>query len=287
MKTRASNVDDWLRRAAEQLAATAENPVLEAQLLLAESLHQPRAWLLAHPEYLLDQSTQINAEARLMRVCAGDPLPYVLGHWEFYALDFLISPAALIPRPETEIIVEAANDWLMAHPLQRWMADVGTGSGCIAAALARQYPDLNVIALEISAPAISLAQLNFEQIGVTQQVQLIQSNLLDGLPHPVDLLCANLPYIPSEDVDRLAVSRSEPRLALDGGADGLRVIERLLSQMAEKQACRSLALLEIEFRQGDAARALAQRYFPLAEVTVLPDLAGKDRVLKIQMAHHL
>lgn len=287
MKTRANNIGNWLRTAAERLAASAENPALEAQLLLAECLQKPRSWLLAHPEYPIDEPILTEADALLSRVCCGEPLPYVIGHWEFFGMDLLVSPVGLIPRPETEMLVEAALDWLLAHPFQRWVADVGTGSGCITAVLTRHIPDIKVIALEISPAAISLALENFRRSGITQQVELIQSDLLEGLPHPVDLLCANLPYIPGEDVDGLTVSHSEPRLALDGGADGLRLIERLLGQMAKQQACRSLALLEIEARQGDAVRALARKYFPLAEVSVLPDLAGKDRVLKIQMAQDI
>lgn len=260
-----------------------ENPSREAQLILSTATKQPRSWLLAHPEFFLESQFYKHANKMLAAYLEGSPLPYVLGHWEFFGLDLLVTPDVLIPRPETELLVETALDWLRRHPNRNQVADVGTGSGCIAIALARQLPGINIVGLDISSQALTVAAQNVKVHNLTDRISLVQSDLAEALTAPVDVVCANLPYIPSETLAELDVAKNEPHLALDGGEDGLRLVEQFLAQLVSGNLCRGLVLLEIEARQGQSASALAKAYFPAANVEVKKDLAGHDRLVIIEM----
>ena len=263
------------------MAATSDQPGLDAQLLLAHALQKPRAWLLAHPEEPLTPEQQSQLDALLERYRAGEALPYLLGHWEFFGRDFIVSPAVLIPRPETELLVEQALQWLEHHAGRR-VLDVGTGSGCIAISLACARPDLQVIASDLSLAALQVAQRNAHRHPAQSRLAFVQADLLSAFTSEFDLVCANLPYIPSATLAGLDVARREPRLALDGGADGLQAIRTLLQQLPGRLAPAALALLEIEANQGPAALSLAQALFPQAAVAVLPDLAARPRLLRIE-----
>ncbi|RME87431.1 MAG: peptide chain release factor N(5)-glutamine methyltransferase, partial [Anaerolineae bacterium] len=238
-----------------------ETPALDAQVLLAHVTGKPRAWVLAHPDVPLTPEQERALKAALSRIERGEPLPYVLGHWEFYGLDFLVTPDVLIPRPETELLVEHAIEWLTAHPERRLAADVGTGSGCIAIALAVHVPDLSVIATDISAAALEVARRNARRLDVGERIRFICCDLLPEPSEPLDLLCANLPYIPSATLRDLDVYRREPTLALDGGPDGLDLIRRLLTIAPRYLSPGGLILLEIEASQGVQALALAYDAF--------------------------
>ncbi len=256
---------------------------LEAQVLLAHALNRPRAWLLAHPEVPLPPDLLAPLAQQLDRLAAGVPLPYLTGEQEFFGLDFEVTPDVLIPRPETELLVETALAWLQARSRQIiTAADVGTGSGCIAVALAHHAPNLRVFASDRSPAALAVARRNLLRHSLLRRVTLLQADLLTALRGPLDLLCANLPYIPSGKLAHLSVARHEPRLALDGGPDGLSLVAALLSDAPRLLAPGGLALLEIEAGQGPAALQLAQAAFPHARATVLPDLAGLDRLIKIE-----
>ena len=189
----------------------------------------------------------------------------------------------LIPRPETELLVERALGWLREHPDRRAAADVGAGSGCIAVTLARHTPDLHVAAVDRSPAALDVTRQNARAHGVDARIDFFQADLLGSVPGSFDLICANLPYIPSADVNGLAVARHEPRLALDGGPDGLDLIRRLLAQLPTRLSPGGLALFEIEYRQGQSATALAQAAIPAARVQILPDLSGLDRILEVAL----
>ncbi|HPH97034.1 MAG TPA: peptide chain release factor N(5)-glutamine methyltransferase [Anaerolineaceae bacterium] len=274
----ASLLADLTRR----LAPLTGTPSLEAQVLLAHVLDCSRTRLLAHPETELSAAQSAHLNALAARRLAGEPLPYLIGRWEFYGNTFTVTPAVLIPRPETELLVETALAWLQAHPGRRRAADVGSGSGCIAITLALHCADLRLAAVDRSAAALAVAQQNACQHGVAQRVAFFQGDLLAAAAGPLDLVCANLPYIPSQTVDGLPVTRFEPRLALDGGADGLDLIRRLLAQLASRLAPGGLALFEIEAGQGQSALAAARMALPQAAACVLPDLAGLSRLLKIE-----
>ncbi len=291
---------------AKRLQPVSETAYLDAQLLLAHILGVTRTWVLAHPEAILSAEQLSDLEAGARRLEAGEPLPYLLGHWEFFGLDFIVTPAVLIPRPETELIVEQALNWLEARFGTRDVSacravDVGCGSGCVAIALVANFLSLHVTAVDLFSQALEVARRNVERHGLAGRVTLAQADLLPPQPPVFDLICANLPYIPSAKLDDLPVARWEPRSALDGGPDGLALIRRLLQQAAGRLAERSsapvfgagggLLLLEIESSQGAAAALLARQAFSRWEeqggevqVNVLPDLAGLDRLVRVEIS---
>ncbi len=277
------NAGDWLKAATNRLRGR-ETPALEAQLVLARVLARPRASVLAHLDQALEPAQVDELERLLDLLEGGVPLPYVLGEQEFYGMTFKVSPAVLIPRPETELLVDEGLNWLKARPDRRRAADVGTGSGCIAAALAAHVPDLRLLAVDRSRAALEVARDNFRRHRLLERVRLAQSDLLSCSGGPFDLVCANLPYIPSRTLADLDVARHEPRSALDGGLDGLELIARLLADSRRWIAPGGLLLLEVESGQGQTAPALARQFFPSAEIGVKEDLAGHPRLLKIQLS---
>jgi len=259
-----------------------ESAALDAQVLLAHVLAKPRSWILAHPEALLDEYLLAQVESLTRRLESGEPLPYIIGHWEFYGLDFTLSPAVLIPRPETELLVEHALHWLVEHPARRRILDVGTGSGCIAVSIAVNCPDARILATDISLEALLVARQNVLRHAVSHRVQLLQCDLLPPTSPPFDLLCANLPYVPAADLPQLSVAAHEPPLALDGGVDGVIWISRFLERTPFALASGGCILLEIEASQGSLVAGFVETAFPQAGVQVLPDLAGRDRLVAIQ-----
>jgi len=264
------------------LQSNSDTPSLDAQVLLAHILQKPRTWILAHPESQLTSSQQESLLQKLSQLRAGTPLPYILGHWEFYGLDFTISPAVLIPRPETELLVEEALKWLRAHPNRRLAADIGTGSGCIAITIAKQIPNLHVTATDISPKALKVARANAEKHFIDKQIEFVLTDLLTIERSTYNIICANLPYIPKATLHNLEVYLREPTLALDGGPDGLNIIRELVKMAPDHLIPGGVLLLEIDASQGVPALTLAQEAFPDAEVQLLTDLAGRDRLIRIE-----
>ncbi|HSO26849.1 MAG TPA: peptide chain release factor N(5)-glutamine methyltransferase [Anaerolineales bacterium] len=280
-------MSDLTVRAALQTLAGAldrlsDTPTLDAQVFLAHVLTANRTWVIAHPEAKLTESQEQVFFAGLARLQAGEPLPYVLGHWEFFGLDFWLNADTLIPRPETEMLVEAALGWLQTHRTPVRAVDVGAGSGCIAVSLAYHAAELQVFAGDISYRALQAVNQNAQRHNVAARVQVFQGDLLAPLTGPFDLICANLPYIPTVDLTALRVVHHEPRRALDGGLDGLVQIRRLLTQAPARLAADGLLLLEIEASQGDQVSALARAAFPRALVRIQSDLAGRERLAIVQ-----
>jgi len=273
---------DWLADASRQ-DSTYPIPALEAQALLAHVTGLSRAQILAHPERPLDPEQWAALRHALARLQNGEPLAYITGRREFYGLELIVSPDVLVPRPETELLVERAILWLHAHPGRRRAADVGTGSGCIAVALAHTLPDLSVTAGDRSPAALAVAAANSRSHGLADRIHFVCSDLLEQMPGPFDLLCANLPYIPTATLHHLAVAQHEPHLALDGGPDGLRLIAHLLAQASACLAPAACLLLEIEAGQGQSAPALAYATFPQASIHLHHDYAGHPRLLHIQL----
>ena len=275
--TTKNDLSGWLEAARQALVAVSDQPSLEAQVLLGGKLGKSRAWIFAHSETVLTKAELSQLDQWVNRRLNHEPLPYILGQWEFYGLNFSITPDVLIPRPETEQLVDLGLGWLKDHPGPRKAVDVGTGSGCIAASLAYWSPELVVYACDRSMAALRVASQNFRSHGLANRVMPVACNLLAALRGPFDLICANLPYIPSETLADLAVSRFEPRLALDGGPDGLRLIEPLLAQSSQRLSPGGRIVLEIEFSQDLSAVETARRYFPRAGITLKRDLSGLPR----------
>lgn len=279
---------DWLQSASRRLlhrapeTRTPQEAAIESQVLVGHVISRPRAWILAHPEYPLPAEQVEYLEALLARLAEGTPLPYLTGHQEFFGLDFEVSPAVLIPRPETELMVETALDWLKANPNRHHAADVGTGSGCIAISLAKHAPHLRLTAVDRSWQALQITRRNLQKHHCQNNIHLLNGDLLTALNGPLDLVCANLPYIPHATLESLEVARHEPVQALDGGPDGLRFVEALLEDAPRWLAPGGLLLLEIESSQGESAARLAQCHLPQARVQVRQDLAGLDRLVIVQ-----
>ncbi len=271
-----------IKQASKAAEAHSETPALDAQTLLAGIMQRSRAWLLSHPEARLTP----RQHRRLNRACTmlaqGIPLPYVLGRWEFYGRKFALSPAVLIPRPETETLVELALAWLRTHPNRRRTADIGTGSGIIAITLAAEIPNLTCTATDISKAALGIAALNASAHGVADRIRLLYADLLEGVSETFDLIAANLPYIPTKRLASLEVAHHEPRIALDGGADGLALIRRLLMQAQNRLRPGGVIMLEIDDSHAQTAPKIARALFPNAAVQVHNDLTSRPRVLAVQ-----
>jgi release factor glutamine methyltransferase len=261
-----------------------EQPYQVALILLAHVLQKPKTWVLAHPETHLNPDQKAHLERLVRRLQAGEPLPYLTGKQAFFGLDFAVSPAVLIPRPETELLVEQALSWLDVHPEVKTVLDVGTGSGCIAITLAMRKPWLTITATDLSAEALEIARQNAETLQVKDQITFEQANLLAPGDQSFDLVCANLPYIPSTKLEQVNTLGFEPTMALDGGTDGLSLIRRLLEQLPSRLNRPGLVLLETEATLGAQTLALAKIAFPQADLRLLQDLAGLDRLVRIEVS---
>lgn len=210
------------------------------------------------------------------------PKQYQQGYTEFYKLKFKLTPDVLIPRPETELIVDEVLSVLRSDPGQT-LIDVGTGSGCIAIAVAKNNPKVKVIGIDISEPALKMAEQNANFHHVKSRVFLVKNDLLAGFKQAPTIITANLPYIPTARLMHIdpMVTEFEPRLALDGGYDGFELYRTLLSQIKEQQIEPKLFIGEIDSEQAEVARNFAAKLFPQAKVDIKPDLAKKDRFLII------
>ena len=281
------SIATFLKQTVSKLSTVSGTPDLDARVLLANTLDKSRTWIEAHSETLLTRPQLAAAKKAVARLEAGEPLPYVIGHWEFYGLDLELTPEVLIPRPETELLVERAIEWLNVSSERRTIADVGTGSGCIAIAIAKNIPDAKVVATDISLPALEIAYRNVRKHCVENQIAFVQCDLLpsypDALPTDLhfDLICANLPYIPTKTLKKLPVYEHEPVLALNGGEDGLNIVRQLLSIAPKWLVPKGMILLEIEASQGMSAVSLAYDAFDNVEIRLHQDLAGHDRLVEI------
>jgi len=287
------NIDVLLKNLNAQLKN--DSTELDAQIILAHQLGQPRTWLLAHLDSPLTPPQIAAATQSFDEYQSGTPLPYILGHWDFFGLELDITKDVLIPRPETELLVEKAVAWLHAHPEKRTVADIGTGSGAIAISIAMQIPDVRILATDISPAALQIAKHNAEKFHVHHQINFIECDLLPESkiknqsshssflldPSSFDLICSNPPYIPTKTLHQLSIFGREPTLALDGGADGLNLYRRLFKLAPEWLTPHGMMLLEIEASLGVQALSLAYDSFSDVTIHLHQDLAGHDRLLEI------
>ena len=273
-----------LRQVASQIAATLSkhgipDSNLEAEVLLRHVLTYDRARYYASlGDTVLPEDIECAlalAERRINR----EPLAYITGHREFYRLDFCVTPSALIPRQETELLVDEALKFAAeSHDGNILVADIGTGSGAIAVSIAVNLPSARVYATDCSKEALEIADLNRRNHGVADRILLLEGDLLQPLSFPVDLIVSNPPYIASHLLSGLAPEvRSEPLLALDGGKEGLEVISRLLEQAPAKLKPGGSILIEISPEQAAPVREMAELLFPTAVVSYANDLLGHPR----------
>jgi release factor glutamine methyltransferase len=272
-----------LRDATAALSATSLTPRLDAQILLAHVLHVERAWLLADGQRALSAEEHNRFQQLIARRAALEPIAYIVGHKEFYGLSFAVDQRVLVPRPETELLVELALQWCQQQPRSALrIADIGTGSGAIAVTLAVHLPHVHIFATDLSKDALVVAQSNAMRHGVQDQITFLHGDGLAPLPRSVDLIASNPPYTVLAGVDE-NVRRWEPHAALDGGEDrGWALPTRLLHEMPPYLQPGGAVLMEIGAWQGAQALATAQAVFPHACCTIHQDLAGLDRVLQIE-----
>lgn len=274
------NLHTWQEEAVKRLLRS-ETPLLESQVLLSYVLEKPREWIITHDKEELTSVQLFQLDAALHRLIEGEPLPYITGKRAFFGMDFLVNHDVLIPRPETELLVEEAILWLGKYPAKRSAYDVGTGSGVIAVCLADAFADLQITAFDLSKDALEIAKKNCINYRHEDQIEFRQNNLLENIQDRVDLITANLPYIPTGTLNSLSELRFEPRLALDGGKDGLLYISPLLEQAAGLLRPGGLILLEIEATIAESVEKAAGSYLPDAQIDILFDYANLPRIAKI------
>lgn len=287
----ASTLGEALRLAKLVLRGSeSATPDLDARVLLAHVVKMSSAMVLADFDRQLSSEDAAHYAELVARRVAGEPVAYLTGHREFMGLDFRTDRRALIPRPETELLVEAALADIRARlqnkpNLPPLIADIGTGSGAIAIAIAALEPRLpRIYATDISDDALALSQENALQLGVADRVQLLQGDLLDPLPEAVDVLLGNLPYVAPRDATILPpdVRLYEPQLALYSQDDGLRHIQRLLTESPAHLRPSATLILEFGYDQRDAIETLARAAFPQGSIEVGVDYAGWDRYIVIR-----
>jgi len=274
---------EWLQKARAQLRHFPEISISSVYAIIGYVLNKPSHIGLSHPEIYLSDLNEKELYVLFYRLLAGEPLPYLIGKQEFFGIDFNVTPSVLIPRPETELMVEIALEWLKKENRRTLIADVGIGSGCISVTLAKHLPNTSIIGTDISFQALQVAKGNIKKNKLENQIQLIQTNLLSGLSTRFDCICANLPYIPTNTLSSLSVRNFEPSLALDGGDDGLRLIEPLLYQAKNLIRSGGQILLEIESTLSSSVFTLASLVFRDASIKIHTDLAGLPRLVQINI----
>jgi release factor glutamine methyltransferase len=251
---------------------------MNAEVLLMFALGCDRAYLYAHPERLLTADEQARYDETLVQRARGVPSQYITGHQEFWGLDLIVSPAVLIPRPETEHVIEGVLELARGAPNPR-IVDVGTGSGCIAIALAKELPAAEIHATEISPPALEVARANAARHQLERRISFHLADLLTGLPdESFDFVVSNPPYVGESEEDhvQLEVRKFEPRSAVFAGPTGLEVIERLIPQAHARLKLGGWLVLEIGYSQEPAMRNLLSRW---NDIRFIRDLQGIQRVV--------
>ena len=266
----------------EQLLADAAltDPRREAATLVAMALGRDRTFLYAHPEYEPNESETARIEEFIRRRAGREPLQYIRGTQEFYGLDFEVTPDVLIPRPETEMLVELGVEFVSRFEEPRFL-DAGTGSGCIPVSILKHAPNARAVAVDISPAAIAVARRNAERNGVAERVELIESDVYANLPaERFHLIVSNPPYVPERDLSGLQpeVRDHEPRVALTDGRDGLQIIAEIVRRAPEFLLPGGHLLIEIGFGQAEKVRAMTPADV-WETVRMEPDLQGIPRVL--------
>jgi release factor glutamine methyltransferase len=285
-------IKELLMQGTQALSSTAyEDARREAQVLLSHVLEAERATFYAYPEREVTPEQANHFFQLIERRKASEPIAYLIGHKEFYGHDFLVDKRVLIPRPETELLVEAALSSIrqkLSHGQIPIVADIGTGSGAIPVSIALEEPRLSYLyACDISTDALQIAQMNCQRHRVASRIRLLQGDLLAPLPEPVDVLTANLPYIGTEEIETLPpdVKVYEPHLALFSGPQGLDLLYRFCQEAAQPGILnpQAVLLLEIGYSQSKPFDQFLRQLWPQAQVLYKKDYAGWDRLVRISL----
>lgn len=284
-----TTIQSALAEATRRLADVQTTPRLDAQVLLREAMQIDAVILYSHPERELSPEEEQRFQDWLSRRLQGEPVAYILGHKEFYGLDFLVDKRVLIPRPETELLVERALQAIggvFREGRAPVVADIGTGSGAIPVTLAVNEPRLPYLyAVDVSDEALAVAALNSQRHHVEERIRLLQGDLLTPLPEPVDILTANLPYVGTSELGVMSrdVLDYEPYLALFSGPEGLDILSRFFASAFTSSILKkgSILLLEIGYQQKNALQHLLQTRWPEAQISLYKDYAGWDRMMQV------
>lgn len=274
-----------LHSTAQRLSGASTTPRLDAELIIGHVLSWSRTRVLVERDHTPEPEQLAAIEELIARRATGEPVAYLVGSKAFYNLDFFVDRRVLVPRPETELLVDETLTIARTRPGPLTIADIGTGSGAIAIALATQLPQAHIFAVDLSTDALAVAARNVQQHGMTERITLLHGDLLAPLPEPVDLLVSNPPYTILAEVQP-NVLQHEPWLALEGGPDGTAVYRRLLAQAPRYVTSGGAILLEIGAWQGEAVSELIREAFAEAMVRVKRDLAGMDRVVVAEVAEN-
>ena len=274
------------------VANNIEDAAIECELLLRHTLKISRVQLYQNLNQALNPEQEEAFWHLVKRRLSHEPPAYITRHCEFYGLDFYVDPRVLIPRPESELLVEEALKLASEHPPKKnypqLIAEVGTGSGAIAVTLAMYLPQAKIYATDISETALEVAAINCQRYQVGNRVQLLLGNMLEALPESVDLIVANLPYIRDSEMENLTpeIQLFEPKIALAGGKDGLDKIYQLCQQAGDRLRPKGCLLIEIGLEQGNAVTTSLRRLLPSGQITVIPDLSGIDRAVSLRLTHN-
>jgi release factor glutamine methyltransferase len=275
-------LDQALRQAREAMSQhNIEDAALEAEILLRHTLKYSRALLYLELNRELNIDDARTFTRLVERRLAGEPTAYITNHREFYGLDFYVDHRVLIPRPESELLVDEAIKSAGKGALS--FADIGTGSGAIAISLAVNVPQVHIYAVDISAEALAVARENCRKHGVRDRIDLLQGDLLEPLPGMVDVVLANLPYVKQIDLPSVNTYGHEPGLALDGGPDGLETILRLIGQITKKLKPGGRLYLEIGLGQEKLVMDYLNNLLTRENIEVIADLSGIFRVVSLSL----
>ncbi|MFN7928568.1 MAG: peptide chain release factor N(5)-glutamine methyltransferase [Blastocatellia bacterium] len=279
-------IDKVLKSASLQLReADVPNDLLDAQTLLAHTLGQDRTYLIIHFNQPLTDEILLPYQSLIQRRAAGEPLQYIVGKQEFYGLEFEVTPDVLIPRPETELIVEEVLR-LAAELPAPFVIDVGTGSGCLAVTIARELPTARMLALDISPAALAVARRNAIRNGVQERIEFIESDLFSRLSpqRKADLILSNPPYIAQSEMPTLQreVRDWEPQIALTDFGDGMTFYRRLLAEAPDLLQPGGRLVFEMGYQQAEAIKSLVHETV-WSEPKTLRDLQGIERTMVLTL----
>lgn len=275
-------IGEWLYSSKSVLENISETAPLDSQIILSLAIEASRSYILTHRDATLSSKQVRKAEKYLKLITNGMPLPYLIRQWDFFGHTFHVSKKTLIPRPETELLVDCALNWLKMHTNSVNIADVGTGTGCVAISICLEFPSKKYYATDISRHALELAKVNLSQYNLDQIITFVRTNLLKNICVSFDLICANLPYIPTHRLQLLNISKTEPIQALDGGIDGFRIIEDFLSSSRQWLKPEGCIICEIDDTHSLIAEKTAKKYWQNRSIKIQKDHNGKPRLLIIE-----
>ena len=268
-----------------QLRFSADDYSVEAEILIKHALKIDKVLLYSSLNASTNEGDFQALNALVNRRVSGEPISYITGYREFYGLELMVSPAVLVPRQETESLVEKAIEFLQNNNTNgiRTIVDVGTGSGAIAIAISSQLPLAKIYATDKYSSALAVARTNVKRQRARPNIQLIQCDLLIGLREKFDMIVSNLPYIPTDDIPQLPLEvQAEPIQALDGGSDGLALIARLIEQAPQYLKSHGYLCIEVSPQQVPDILSMAHSSMPDCTTEIIKDLYGSARIVAIK-----